>query len=120
FNNDEIRYWMDEFINQLLKKLSQMNIRIGHLKFLLDDGKNHQKISVISETAIEKDLSWTRGTWQSPLNLIINARLECGNVEIESEIRSLLNSNQHPFMQIEINEEKSFQPGFPKPTFRLD
>ena len=120
FKNNEIRDWMDEFINRLLKKLTQKNVRIGHLKFLLDDGKNHQKISVISESAIEKDLSWIRGIWQSPLNLIINARLECGNVEIDSVIRSLLKSNQNPFIQIEITEEKSFQPGFPKPTFRLD
>jgi len=120
YTNAEFHKWMDDFINRLLKTLNQMNIRIGHLKFLLDDGVNHQKISVISEVEIDRELSWTKGFWHSPVNFMINARLECRNVGIESIIRSLLTSNLPAFMHVEITDEKAFQPGFPKPTYRLN
>ena len=119
FLGDDFSNFVNLFINRLQFEFQKRNIAIGHLKFLIDDEHNHQKISIVNQSELSKDVKWTREKWISPVDFSINARLECDADLLKSIIRSCLQQENFHTLKLTWVEEKSFHPGFPKPTHRI-
>jgi G3E family GTPase len=106
-------------INKIFSKITELQLSIGHLKFLIDDGSEKTKISYTTAGQEEiKNLNSLKRT--SDVHLLINARVqtEPGLLKeiLNSEIASLASSMN---AMITTNQLAFFKPGFPKPTHRV-
>lgn len=117
---EQLVVWVNLFIKTLNKTIIEKQIPVGHLKFLVSDSKQHQKIS-ITGTSEAEDLQGIIGDdWQSTLVLLINARLEYPQQEIVQLIHSSLDAMpNYESVTFIIKDEEAFHPGFPAPTHRL-
>ena len=120
FVGEDFSNFVNLFINRLQFEFSKRNIAIGHLKFLIDDEHNHQKISIVNQSELSNGMKWTHEKWFSPVDFSINARLECDADLLKSVIRFCLQQDHFPSLTLNWVEEKSFHPGFPKPTHRIN
>ncbi len=105
-----------DLINLIYKKITEQHFAIGHLKFLLNDS---EKISFTSTTQqlIEPG---PEGDLSSSASLLINAR-----VQTTPEMLSKLVADAIEAISITsgctmvVNSLSAFQPGYPRPTYRL-
>ncbi len=117
---DSINNWVNSFINNLFMVINENDIPVGHLKFLVSDSKNHQKISITSGYETQDLIGLTVDNWLSPVTFVINARLECEQKVITKIMRTAieLRRSDH-FVKVKLVDEEAFHPGFPSPTYRL-
>jgi hypothetical protein len=106
------------FIENVISDITLKKIPVGHLKFLLVNGDEIQKISftsIIDEEWKKKLLSVSSNF----IKLMVNARIET-SPEIAREIirNSIAAVSDHRVIVSESNEV-AFQPGFPTPTHRI-
>jgi len=120
FLGEDFTNFANHFINRIQNEFKNRNIAIGHLKFLIDDENHHQKISIVSQSDLSTDVKWTHEKWLSPVDFSINARLECDEDLLKSIIRHHLQQENFPTLKLVWVEEKSFHPGFPTPTHRIN
>jgi G3E family GTPase len=119
-NSDQVADWIQSFLSHLQKVIKTKNIPIGHLKFLIRDSKQHQKISLTGLYDLEEIQLDPNHVWDTPVILLVNARLECSQLEISQLMQSVLKQNQkEQSLLVKIVDEEAFHPGFPSPTHRL-
>ncbi len=112
--------WVNKFIETVRQKLTEQSIPVGHLKLLVSDPQQHQKISLTSTSDGEAPPRMSNLGWQAPLQLLVNARLECSQPEIMNLIGTALEETQDIYpAALKILDEEAFHPGFPAPTHRL-
>jgi hypothetical protein len=106
-------------IKRFYSRITGLQLPIGHLKFLIDDGSEKTKISYTTAGQEEIKISNNLKS-KSAVHLLINARVqtEPGLLKeiLNSEIASLASSMN---AMITTNQLAFFKPGFPKPTHRV-
>lgn len=106
-------------INKIYGKIKGQYLPIGHLKFLMRSGGWQRKISFTSLN--EPLLKQTASPRQlDRLNLLINARVQAS----PGELSKIINDAYTDIMQsqscyIESKKRAAFQPGFPRPAYRI-
>lgn len=127
--------WLDEWVDihttdrtayqvalQLIHKMEAAirtrNYTIGHLKCLIDDGETQQKISYTAIHTGEQMPSSFPDV--NNVSLLINARVlaEASSLkELTDQVIEAVATQTHS--QIAVKRLSSFQPNYPKPTYRM-
>ncbi len=98
-------------------KIKAQQLTIGHLKFLIDDGKNYHKISYTTSQKVRHSLF--EGTSLMAI-VIINARVQTTSEEIRQILFNTIEEVRlKAKCKIEVQSLSAFKPGFPKPTHRI-
>ena len=107
-----------EFIDKVYEALQKQDISIGHLKFLLNNGKQSQKVSftAIPVANWKNHLNELTG---SKINMMVNARAQTSPENLRNIVISVIDELKRK-TGAKINEYcvSAFKPGFPNPTFR--
>ena len=106
------------FIELIVDEIKRLQIRIGHLKFLLKGGEISQKISF---TSISEE------NWKNILpvlkigdiQIMVNSRIETSPAMILSIFKKGVEAITGPGVFISESHEQVFKPGFPNPTHRI-
>jgi hypothetical protein len=106
-------------IKKFYSRITELQLPIGHLKFLIDDGTEKTKISYTTagqeEIKISNNLKRT-----SAVHLLINARVQTEPDKLKRILNSVITSVTATMdVTITTNNLSFFKPGFPKPTHRL-
>ncbi len=107
-----------EIIDKIYTTLADQNISIGHLKFLLHNAEQLQKVSF---TAVP-NLNWKNGLKPfdgEKMTLMVNARAQTSPENLRGIVVSVINKlKSKPSVTINEYCVSAFKPGFPTPTFR--
>ncbi|TKK72010.1 hypothetical protein FC093_03085 [Ilyomonas limi] len=98
----------------IYQKIQQQHFAIGHLKFLLND---NIKLSYTATTQPDNQYIITN---QSTATLLINARVQVTPEALDRLVKAAIKdieiaTNSH----ITISSISAFQPGYPRPTYRM-
>lgn len=106
-----------ELIDAIYKKVNVAQLPIGHLKFFLDDGDQQQKISYTTVGEIE-NLSIELSPDVREISMLINARVQTDPAVLQKIIeeaeKEIAKSGS-----VTVNKQAAFQPGYPRPTYRM-
>ncbi|MFC6997211.1 GTP-binding protein [Rufibacter roseus] len=107
-------------INGIYKEIKEQALPVGHLKFLLDDGVQPEKISFTAVT--EPDFARAgHHTKTKKIYVLINARLQTGPDQLEALVNDAIRKLQvETGIQVLVKKKSSFQPGYPVPTHRYE
>jgi Ni2+-binding GTPase involved in maturation of urease and hydrogenase len=106
------------FCKKLYDKLSSQGYLIGHLKFLIDDGKKQQKISYT--TLPGSDHSDTVNIETDRIVVLINARVQTRPALLQTIMNdALVETEREARCKITEYQFSAFQPGYPRPTHRI-
>ena len=108
-----------ELFNSLSERLGYLNIGIGHLKFVIEDGAKSVKVSFTSspQQGWEQQIPQLSGL---AINLLINARVETEAEKLALIFQSVLDQVQQKCnCVIEISKLEHFHPEKPEPTHQL-
>lgn len=106
-------------IKKIYTKLTEQGYSIGHLKFLMDDGKTQQKIS-FSSISVDTDSCAFNDIETDRVILLINARVQVLPGILEQVVSDAIIETEHlAFCKIIENNLSAFKPGYPKPTHRI-
>ena len=107
-----------------LTRLIERSIResghvIGHLKFLINDNGNFEKIS--HTTISSRPVGQTDDRRNSTnVELLINARVQASPSTLNQIIETAFTTiESHSRTIVDIHNVSSFQPGYPRPTHRI-
>ena len=106
------------FIENVVIDIQKKKIPVGHLKFMLLNGEQFQKISFTSII----DENWKKNLTPVSSNLVklmVNARIETSPEIARSIMRNGITSVSAYGVLISESDEVAFQPGFPNPTHRI-
>jgi hypothetical protein len=106
------------FTEIMYQKIKEQKLTIGHLKYLIDDGEQHYKISYTTTSIQPQSLSFSSTSVNAAI--IINARVQTDpeilkHIFNEAIAAATLQMNSN----IQIKFLSAFKPGFPKPTHRI-
>ena len=106
-------------IKKFYSRVTKLQLPIGHLKFLIDDGTEKTKISYTTAGQEEiKNLNNLKRT--SNVHLLINARVQTEPGLLKEMLNSVIASLAITMNgAITTNQLAFFKPGFPKPTHRV-
>ena len=107
-----------EFINEMLDEISFQNLSIGHLKFFLESGAWQKKISYTSADNSRLDSHST--AIADHVRVLVNVRVESDPKRLKKIFYHAIQKKQDQNCHAEIIEVDSFQPGYPKPTHRMN
>ena len=106
-----------DLMNLIYKKIIDQKYPIGHLKFLLND---EIKISFTLTTQTVINTNIESGVSLSA-SLLINARVQITPDILSSLVSEAINeTSEHSGCTIAVNSVSAFQPGYPKPTHRIE
>jgi len=108
-----------ELINKIYSQINSQQLSIGHLKFLMDDGKHLKKISFTTinqpsfeNSSIESD--------SKKIKVLINARVQADPDQLkEIVIDAIRELELRTGCKILMCKMAAFKPGYPKPTYRI-
>jgi G3E family GTPase len=106
-------------IKKFYSRITGLQLPIGHLKFLIDDGTEKTKISYTTtrQEKIKKIKSLKR---TNNVHLLINARVQTEPDKLKRILNSVITSVTATLeVTITTNHLSFFKPGFPKPTHRV-
>jgi hypothetical protein len=106
------------FIELVVDEIKRLQIRIGHLKFLLKGGEISQKISF---TSISEE-NWKNilpALKIGDIQIMVNSRIETSPAVILSIVKKGVEAINSPGVFITESHEQVFKPGFPNPTHRI-
>jgi G3E family GTPase len=106
------------FIENVMSDIQKKMIPVGHLKFMLLNGEQFQKISFTS--IIDED--WKKNLTPVSSNLVklmVNARIETTPDVARLIIQDGITSVSDNGVAVSESNEVAFQPGFPNPTHRI-
>jgi G3E family GTPase len=106
-------------INKIFSSITELQLPIGHLKFLIDNGSEKTKISYTTAGQEEiKNLNNLKRT--SAVDLLINTRVQTEPGLLKEILNSVIASVAMDLdVRITTNHLSFFKPGFPKPTHRV-
>lgn len=106
-------------INKIYSQINNLQLSIGHLKFLIDDGVHQKKISFtsINQSILKYELI---EFGRKKLKLIINARVQSGPGQLEKIVTDAIGELKIQ-TDCEVIESKmaAFKTGYPEPTYRI-
>ena len=106
-------------IKKIFNKIIQHNYPIGHLKFLMDNGKEQWKVS-FNTIGIDTNAEETTQIETDRIIVLINARVQVSPILIQQIIAdSIVETELSASCKITENNLSAFKPGYPKPTHRI-
>ncbi|MEO8415458.1 MAG: GTP-binding protein [Ginsengibacter sp.] len=106
-------------MNTIYAKLTEHDYPIGHLKFLMDDGKEQRKIS-FNAMAIHQDDHATDHIATDRIVVLINARVQVSPAILQQIVaNAIIETEQASSCKIIENNLSAFTPGYPNPTHRI-
>jgi G3E family GTPase len=100
------------------QKIQQRQLTIGHLKYLIDDGKQQFKLSFTTIDHPESIL--LKGT-SNRASVIINARVQTTPDMLQQIMHEAIDDAAlKTNCSIVLRSVSAFQPGFPRPTHRIE
>jgi len=107
-------------INKIYAKIVQHEYTIGHLKFLMNDGKKQWKVSFNSIAVHpEVDVQYHSGT--DRIIMLINARVQAPPVLLQKIIaEAVMETELSMSCKIIENNLSAFKPDYPNPTHRIN
>ena len=107
-----------EFIDEMIDAISLEKLPVGHLKFFIESAAYQQKISYTSgERANGKD--WNQNIIADHATVLVNARVETIPDQLKQIFFQAIKKLENQNCYVEVINFASFQPGYPKPTYRL-
>ncbi|MEO6218967.1 MAG: GTP-binding protein [Ginsengibacter sp.] len=107
-----------EFIDEMADAISFQKLPVGHLKFFIQSVGHQQKISYTSgEHANKKD--WNQDIIADHATVLVNARVETNPDQLKQIFFQAIKKLEDKNCYVEVLNLASFQPGYPKPTYRL-
>jgi Ni2+-binding GTPase involved in maturation of urease and hydrogenase len=105
-------------INKIYDKITGQGYPIGHLKFLVDDGRQQRKLSYTAiAVTTSNDESYTE---TERIIILINARVQATPVLLQKIVADAINETElSAACKIIENKLSAFQPGYPRPTHRI-
>lgn len=101
-------------INEIYHKTVAQGYNIGHLKFLID-GETKVSFTNNAEPAAQLNI-----LPKSSVNLLLNMRVESTPEEVQHLIREACKTIESQYdYRLMLHQEAAFQPGYPKPIFRM-
>ena len=108
-----------KFIREVYSAIKKTQNPVAHLKFLLDDGLQHHKISFTTLDPVSTELPCIDKQLNKVL-ILLNARIQADAVEVEKLVSEVIeNIARQTNSQIIVEKKAAFQPGYPKPTHRI-
>lgn len=106
-------------INKIYSRICQQRLPIGHLKFLMRAGEWQRKVSFTSLN--EPFLRQSDSLYNiNSLTLIINARVQTLPEILKNTVKEIFDEiMEEQACVIKYHDLSAFQPGFPKPTYRM-
>jgi len=106
-------------INKIYSQINNLQLPIGHLKFLIDDGTHQKKISftsiklsILEDELIEFD--------SKKIKVLINARVQGGPDQLAKIVTDAIRELElQTDCEVIKNKIAAFKPGYPKPTYRI-
>jgi Ni2+-binding GTPase involved in maturation of urease and hydrogenase len=106
------------FCGKLYDKLSTGGYLIGHLKFLIDDGKKQEKISYVSVPAGGHPYMVNMET--DRVVVLINARVQTRPALLQAIVTdAIVETELEARCRITEYQFSAFRPGYPRPTHRI-
>ena len=107
------------FIQEVYSTIKNTKNPIAHLKFLLDDGVQHHKISFTTLDPASTELPFINNKLNRVL-ILVNARIQADAVKLERLVFDIIEHiSQETGSRIIVEKKAAFQPGYPKPTHRM-
>jgi hypothetical protein len=107
-----------EFIEDIAQVVLFQQLPVGHLKFFLQSGSLQQKISFISgDDTTTKDRD--ENIVADHATVLVNARVETNPDHLKEIFYTAIRKLENQGCYVEALNLASFQPGYPKPTYRL-
>lgn len=105
-------------INKIYNKIVGQDLPIGHLKFLMDDGKERKKISFTAVPVTDgNDIQYME---TDRIIILINARVQVTPVLLQKIVADAIYETElETKCKITENKLSAFQPGYPRPTHRI-
>jgi Ni2+-binding GTPase involved in maturation of urease and hydrogenase len=106
------------FVKKVYEKIVARGYPVGHLKFLVDDGIKQEKISYTAVPAADQadvtDMEADR------VIILVNARIQVEPVLLQAIVNdAILETEQEAGCMITEHHLSVFQPGYPRPTYRM-
>ena len=106
-------------MNTIYTKLTEHGYSIGHLKFLMDDGKTQRKIS-FNSIAVDTDACAFNDIETDRVILLINARVQVSPGILQQIVsNAIIETESLASCKIIENNLSAFKPVYPKPTHRI-
>ena len=107
------------FINKIYTKIVQHEYPIGHLKFLINDGKKQWKIS-FNSIDVYQEVNVPHHRETDRIIILINARVQAPPILLRKIIaETVIETELEMKCKIIENNLSVFQPGYPNPTHRI-
>lgn len=107
------------FINSIYATIIKLGYPIGHLKFLLNDSQNQQKISFtsISQTGVIQE---NKALKTDRVVILINARVQTDPTALNNIVCDAIDELESSTgCKVTEGKRSFFKPGFPKPSQRI-
>lgn len=107
------------FINKIYSQINKLQLPIGHLKFLIDDGVQKKKISFtsIKLNAVQDELTEFDS---KQIKVLINARVQTEYEQLKKIVTDAIGELEFQTgCDIIENNLTAFKPGYPKPAYRI-
>lgn len=108
-----------QIIHEIYSSIKKTKSPVAHLKFLLDDGIEQRKISFT--TLDDQFLEFTPvDNSVNKISMVLNARIQTGSSKLERLVVDIVDRiREQTGSEIVIEKKAAFQPGYPKPTYRM-
>ena len=106
-------------LSQIVSAVQAQDWPIGHLKFMVGNGRHQTKISfpTLDQTDWQAQIPDLNG---QEVNLLINARVAAAAKDLQQLVQKSLENAQQTFgLTYQSEEQAYFHPGYPNPTYRL-
>jgi Ni2+-binding GTPase involved in maturation of urease and hydrogenase len=106
-------------IQKIYIKIIQHEYSIGHLKFLMNDGKKQWKIS-INSMVVPHEINVPHHSETDRIIILINARVQAPPALLQKIIaEAIIETEFYMPCKIIENNLSAFKPGYPNPTHRI-
>lgn len=107
-----------QFMKEMFDEIVFRQLPIGHLKFFLQAENWIDKISYTSSDGL-KQKSLSKDIMADRAMITVNARVETSPEQLKKIFWEAMKKVEEPNSAIAVLDLDSFQPGYPKPTYRL-
>ena len=108
-----------ELIKKIYSRTIEFQFPIGHLKFLMNNGRRCRKISLTPYNLHDFKIDPLEPDIQE-INMVINARVQAAPDQLEIILNEAIKELENQSgCNVKKNKISAFKPGYPKPTYRI-
>jgi hypothetical protein len=108
-----------KLVQTICSRVKSENYPIAHLKFLIDDGLQKRKVSFTTmHEDLKEDLFGDNKVKE--VSILLNARIQVDHIILQQVISSAIeHTGKKTACEIVVHKKVAFQPGYPRPTYRV-